>query len=295
MGPVCADEAESFQNALQPRNHPPRALARRDGHQQQADDHRNVTHAVGEEAPAFADGRHRDAGDGGPQNAGAVEHGGIQRDGIDQVFRHHHFDDERLARRNIKRIHHAQQRRQQHDFPHLDVSEQGQRRKDEGEQHRGGLRGNHGAMPAVTVREQSPQGSEEEHRNLPREPHQPQQQRRLGEPIDQPRLRNRLHPGANQRDDLAAEEQPVIAVPQGAEHHGQPRCGFLVIPAVLRAAASVWESVTLVPDRFLIITLDAWEHRKWTSKTSHQNWRVLTLSLEMSSWLRGELFVDWAR
>ena len=170
-------EAESFQNALQPRSHPPGALARRDDHQQQADDHRNVTHAVGEEAPAFADGRHRDAGNGGPQDAGSVKHGGIQRDGIDEVFRDHHFDDKSLARRNIKRIHHAQQRRQQHDFPHLDVSEQGQRGKDEGEQHRGGLRGNDGAMPAVTVREQSPQRGEKEHRNLSREPYQPQQQR----------------------------------------------------------------------------------------------------------------------
>ena len=238
MGPGVHGEAKSFQNALQPGNYPARALARRDDHEQQADDHRNVTHAVGEEAPAFADGRHRDAGDGRAQDAGAVEHGGIQRDGIDQVFRDHHFDDKRLARRDIKCIHHAQQRRQQHDFPNPDVSEQGQRRQDESEQHGGGLRGNDGAMPAVTVREQSPQWGEKQYRNLSREPYQPQQQRGFGEPIDKPRLRNRLHPGANQRDDLAAEEQPVIAVPQCAEHHGQPRCGFFgKVFQVLRAAA----------------------------------------------------------
>ncbi len=53
-------------------------------------------------------------------------------------------------------------------------------------------------------------------------------QRRIGELQHQPRLRDGLHPGADQRDQLTDEEEPEVAMPKCAER-GQPSA-----PGVLR-------------------------------------------------------------
>ena len=53
----------------------------------------------------------------------------------------HHFDDECLARRDIKGVHDPQESSQKQDFPHLDVPKERERRKDEREEHRGGSGG----------------------------------------------------------------------------------------------------------------------------------------------------------
>ncbi len=45
----------------------------------------------------------------------------------------------------------------------------------------------------------------------------PKKQRRIGEPVDQPRLRDRLHPEPDQRDRLTGEEQAVITMAKDAE------------------------------------------------------------------------------
>ncbi len=247
-------EPEPLDNALQPGGNPPVAFARRDGHEQQAGNHGDIARAVGEEAPAFADGRHGHAGDGRAEDAGAIEHGGIQGDGIDQIFPVHHLDDKRLAGRDVESVHHAEQRGQQHDLPDLDVFEQRQRGKDERQQHGRRLRGDDDAMSAVTVREHAPHRRQQKDRDLPRKAYQPEQQRRPREPVDEPRLRDRLHPGADHRDDLAAEEQPVVAVPQRAKHHGQPRCVFswLIFDAQGRRPPSM--STNNVPQTRTIIT-----------------------------------------
>ena len=44
-----------------------------------------------------------------------------------------------------------------------------------------------------------------------------EQGRRAGQAVDQPRLGDRLHPGADERDQLAAEEELVVAMPERAE------------------------------------------------------------------------------
>ena len=41
--------------------------------------------------------------------------------------------------------------------------------------------------------------------------------RRSGQPVDEPRLSHRLHPGADERDELAAEEELVVAMTERAE------------------------------------------------------------------------------
>src|SRR5207244_13556489 len=47
-----------------------------------------------------------------------------------------------------------------------------------------------------------------------------EQQRRSGQAIHEPTGRRRRDPGARERDDLAEEEQPVVAVAQRAKHEG---------------------------------------------------------------------------
>ena len=62
-----------------------------------------------------------------------------------------------------------------------------------------------------------PRVREEEDRDLAGETDQPQQDGRAGQPVDQPRLRHGLHPGADQRDELAAEEELEVPVFQCAQ------------------------------------------------------------------------------
>jgi len=59
--------------------------------------------------------------------------------------------------------------------------------------------------------------SEEQRRDLSREADEAEEQRGVREPVDEPRLRDLLHPGPDQRDELAGEEEPEVAVPERAE------------------------------------------------------------------------------
>ncbi len=53
-------------------------------------------------------------------------------------------------------------------------------------------------------------------------PTAPKQQRGTGHAIDQPRLSNGLHPGADQRDELSGEEQLEIAMAKSTHRQRQP-------------------------------------------------------------------------
>ena len=113
-------------------------------HQQQSDNHRDVAHRVGEEAPAFADLRHQNAGDGRTDHARAIEHGGVQRDRIHQVVLAHHIHQKRLPPGNVEGVHHPQQRGQHENMPDLvNRMQQGESGQNEGQQHRRGLGADH--------------------------------------------------------------------------------------------------------------------------------------------------------
>ena len=51
----------------------------------------------------------------------------------------------------------------------------------------------------------------------PAKPTSAEEQRRVRQAVDQPRLRHLLHPRPDQRDQLAAEEEPEVAVTECAE------------------------------------------------------------------------------
>jgi len=62
---------------------------------------------------------------------------------------------------------------------------------------------------------------ERQHWRELRERQEPEHERRAREPVHEPALRHRLHPGADERDELAAEEEPEVAMPERAEAVGE--------------------------------------------------------------------------
>jgi len=84
--------------------------------------------------------------------------------------------------------------------------------------HRRGLRGDHDPLPVHSIRRDAADGREQKYRYLAGKAHRPQQQPRTGKPVHQPRLRHRLHPRADERDQLSAEEKLEVAMAQGPPH-----------------------------------------------------------------------------
>ena len=74
------------------------------------------------------------------------------------------------------------------------------------------LGADHDSLPIEPVRHDAAQRRYQEHGNLAGESDCAQQQRRAGLAINQPRLCNILHPGADQGDELSAEEKLEVTV-----------------------------------------------------------------------------------
>ncbi len=165
----------------------------------------------------------RYSGDCRADDARAVEHGRVQGDGIHQVFAADHVDEECLPRGNVERIDHTESGGQHHDLPHLDAMGEGERRENRRQNHRRDLRADDHAPAIMTVGHDATDWRHDEHGDLAGEAYRAQQQRRIGHAIDQPRLRNGLHPGADQRDQLAGKEQLEVAMTKCAHRQRQPR------------------------------------------------------------------------
>src|SRR5262249_41664846 len=84
----------------------------------------------------------------------------------------------------------------------------------------------------------APQRGEEQDGDLAGEPDHPEQERRAGEAVDEPRLGDRLHPGTGQGDDLAAEEELVVPVAERAEDGGNSGAWLL-----LGLAGAAWRGL----------------------------------------------------
>ena len=108
----------------------------------------------------------------------------------------------------------AQQRRQHKDVPHLDVMRQGQCRKNECQNHRRNLGRNDHMLAIAAVGHNPAQRGKQKYRNLAGKSHRSQLQPRSGQTVHQPRLSHRLHPGADQRNELPAEEELEISMPK---------------------------------------------------------------------------------
>jgi CRISPR/Cas system endoribonuclease Cas6 (RAMP superfamily) len=135
---------------------------------------------------------------------------------------------ERLARGNIEGVHHPERRRQHEDVPDAHPAGEREGRQRESQQHGGRLGGDDQAVAAVAVGHDASRGRQQEHRNLGSKPGRAQQHRRSREPVNQPRLRHILHPGADEGDELAGKEEPEIAVLEGAQGRRKWHATFIV-------------------------------------------------------------------
>ena len=70
-------------------------------------------------------------------------------------------------------------------------------------------------MQVPAVGEHACHGSQEETGDLAAKADQPQQERRVAQPVDEPDHGHLLHPGADQRNALPEKEQAEVAVFQG--------------------------------------------------------------------------------
>ena len=191
-------------------------------HRQQPPDHRDIAEAVDQEAVALADRGHQAAGDGRAEQPRAVEVRRVQRDGVTQVgavVDHPHH--ERLPGGNLDRVDDALEHRQPDDPRHVDVAAQGQGRQRQRLRHRQHLGGDEHLVAIPAVEPDPGQRRQDERRRLTGKTHQAEQERRIGEPVDQPRRGQPGHPRADERDPLADEEQPVVAGAERAERRTQ--------------------------------------------------------------------------
>ena len=100
--------------------------------------------------------------------------------------------------------------------------ERGQR---EGQQHGSGLGGDDDALRGCSGRPRCrPTGDSRKIGIWLAKPTAPSSTDEPGEAVDQPRLGNVLHPGADQGDELAAEEELKIAVSQRAQGGRKRHC-----------------------------------------------------------------------
>ena len=74
------------------------------------------------------------------------------------------------------------------------------------------------AIPSVEIGAR--EGPQNETRKLPGESHHSKRHRRACQPIDKPARGRHRDPAADQRDELSAEEQPVVGIGQRAKHEG---------------------------------------------------------------------------
>jgi hypothetical protein len=74
------------------------------------------------------------------------------------------------------------------------------------------------SVPVITVGDEACKRSQDESRDLTRETHNPEDESRVSQPIDEPAHSDLLHPGPYQGDALAGKEQTKIPVSQGPEN-----------------------------------------------------------------------------
>jgi hypothetical protein len=185
-------------------------------HQRQADDHGEETHGVDRECRSDPERADRQTRDGGADDAGAVEHRRVDRHGVADVPRPDHLDRECLANGHIDGIRTTEQHREHEDHPDLDDGGRGQDREDHRQDHHRGLDRDQGLPLGQDVGEDPGEQAEDHDRQELGARNHTQPERVAGQGQDQPPLRDLLHPGADEGDRLAAEEQAVIAMPEWA-------------------------------------------------------------------------------
>src|SRR2546422_3916792 len=195
-----------------------RMPARRHAHLRERREHYQIAHHIQAEAPALAERRDERAADERADEARAVHHHGIERDGVGQVaFAADQLEQDRLARAGIECVHDAEDQVSGDEMPGRGDAE----RYDE--EHRSRLRGGNPVgrhqypAPVQPVDENPGQRGEDEKRDLQGECRKAQKERRARQVVHQPAGGDHLQPAADLRDALADEEQAEVAEAQGPQ------------------------------------------------------------------------------
>ena len=159
----------------------------------------------------------RQAGHGRADDARRVEHRRVEGDRVADVAAPDDLDHEALADGHVDRVGGAEEQRQDDDHPDLDDTGQREHGEDRGEHHHHGLHDEDRLALRQDVGEHAAEQSEDHHREELRGSDHAQPERIVGELEDEPGLGDLLHPRPDQRDELAAEEQLVVAVAEGAQ------------------------------------------------------------------------------
>ncbi len=184
-------------------------------HQEQRDQHRRERDSVEREAHDQAKHGHEEPAEGRPEHPGKVQRDRVQRDRVRQLLRADHFRDETLPSGVVEHVHESQYEREQVHHPHLDDAGADQHREDPRQQ-AGERLGDEQHAPLVQpVGDEPAERPEHEDGHEPGRRGQPEIRAASGQLQHQESKRHRLHPGAHHREQLAAEVQAVVPVPQG--------------------------------------------------------------------------------
>ena len=201
-----------------------------DPHRQQRDDDGQEADRVQVEARGDADGGDDNCTDRRADDASRVELGGVESDGIGEVLGAHHLGDERLAGRAFHRVDHAANEGEPVDDADRDEFGGGEHGEDESNDELTHLAVDHRPAFSHPVGEHPAVEGEEQGRKEADGHGQTQRYRRVGEAQHQPAEGEILHPGAGQGDELAAPEEPVVAVAQRAEGMEEATSSPRIIP-----------------------------------------------------------------
>src|SRR6267143_1149725 len=181
-------------------------------------DHDRLTRDTQAPGPSRAERGDELAADERADEARAVHHHGIERDGVGQIaFSANQLEQDRLACGGVERVDDTEHQVSGDEMPGLgdaqgDDEEHGKRL------HGGDPVGRHqDAAPVEPVDEHAGQRGEDEKRDLQGECRKAEQERRARQVVHQPAGGDHLQPAADLRDPLADEEQAEVAVAQGPQ------------------------------------------------------------------------------
>ena len=133
---------------------------------QQRGDHRQIGYGVDQKADALSEGHDHRPADGGPHQAGGIEHGGVGGDGVgQQAALGNQVQHEILPEGRVNALHDPLPQRQHDQRPpalRVDVSAQHARGQQAGLQHEEGLREDQGFAPVPAVRPGPGEGTHEQ-------------------------------------------------------------------------------------------------------------------------------------
>ena len=237
----------------------------------------------GEIARQTSHGRHC-ASQRRTRDRGRIERQGLQRNGVNQVFRWRQQRQQRGARRLIEAQQCAGSESEHDHHPQPNRAGRRQSRQREGRQHQQRLCAEQKPPLVVPVGECPAEGSEEEEGGGLRERHRPQRHSRVsGDPQHQQALGDNLHPGAQRRSQHADPQNAVVPVAKGpkrpeslAAYLGRARGGCAALEPMIISKR--------IGNIAVYLTLEEPEHMTWQTPKIEE----ISCSCEINSYSNGD-------